>query len=190
MIVTVADAAPPALRAVHLIVLMPLLEIVCLLQLVRSAAGDPVSVIDQVRPTLPMNQPRLPLGEAGEVTGLTVGGVVSFACVTAFSARMKPEPQSASGWPAVSVQSIALAGLVRIALSTSTGMAGLAARIRAAIPAALGAAALVPKKGLKPGTLVATASAAARSGLIADLGRAEAVAGRVEELGHRSPRGS
>ena len=42
----------------------------------------------------------------------------------------------------------------------------------AATPAALGAAALVPKNGLKPATLVATPSAAVRSGLLRSSGAA------------------
>ena len=45
-----------------------------------------------------------------------------------------------------------------IAYSSSTGIAGLAERMSAAIPAAAGAAALVPGKGEKPGTLVCTPS--------------------------------
>ena len=53
-----------------------------------------------------------------------------------------------------------------IAYSSSIGIAGLAERTSAAIPAAAGVAALVPKKVARPatGTLVLTPSGAARFG--------------------------
>src|SRR3954453_6088571 len=86
-----------------------------------------------------------------------------FASCTALSARMKPKPQSLSGLPA-SVQSIALTGLVMIAPSWSGVREGLACLTRAATPAALGVAALVPQNGAKPGTVVLTQSAAASCG--------------------------
>src|SRR4051794_25413992 len=85
------------------------------------------------------------------------------ACCTALSARMNPNPQSLSGLPA-SVQSIALTGLVMIAPSWSGVSDGLACLTRAATPAALGVAALVPQNGVKPGTVVLTQSAAASCG--------------------------
>ena len=51
-----------------------------------------------------------------------------------------------------------------IAYSSSIAIAGLAERISAAMPAAAGAAALVPWNWSKPGTLVSTLSGPARSG--------------------------
>ena len=64
------------------------------------------------------------------------------------------------------MQSSVFAGLVMIAYSSSTGIAGLAERISAAMPAAAGAAALVPKKVDRPdtGTDVLTPSGPARFG--------------------------
>ena len=47
---------------------------------------------------------------------------------------------------------------------------GVAERTSVAIPAALGVAALVPKNGSRPGTVVATPSAAASAGLVRTTG--------------------
>ena len=51
-----------------------------------------------------------------------------------------------------------------IAYTSSTGINGLAERISAAMPAADGDAALVPKNGLSPATVVDTPSVDARFG--------------------------
>ena len=75
----------------------------------------------------------------------------------------------------MAVQSSALTGLVMIASSSSTLIAGLAERMSAAMPAAPGVAALVPKKGAKPGTVVLTPSGPARLGFRRTSGAASAL---------------
>ena len=92
-----------------------------------------------------------------------VGGAGGWACATARSANTNPAPQSGSGFPGT-VQSIVLVGLVMIVVRSSTVIAGSADLTSVATPAALGVAALVPKKGAKPGTVVLTPSAPASCG--------------------------
>ncbi len=138
----------------------------------------------QVSPTGLWNQPFAPSGAAGEVTAATAGGVASSAMATLASACRKPQPQSPSGCPSAEVQSIIPRGSLRIAYSSSTLSDGFADQTTAATPAALGAAALVPKKGLRSGDpvsnpeLTATPSAPARSGF----GRTSGVASLLPSL--------
>ncbi len=89
-------------------------------------------------------QPFAPSGAAGVTTGVMTGGVGSSAIASARSARTKPTPQATSGLPGATGQSSAFAGAVMIAYSSLTLIAGFAERISAAMPAADGAAALVP----------------------------------------------
>ena len=65
--------------------------------------------------------------------------------------------------------------MVMIAYSSSIASAGLAERISAAMPAAAGAAALVPWKPVNPVTVVSTSSGAARSGFWRSSGDASGV---------------
>ena len=109
------DAVPPALVAVHVSAIAPSLVTGVGPQPLGSTTGEPLSARFQVTLTGPVYQPWAPVGAPGLTLGEIVGGVVSSACCTALSARSKPKPQSRSGTPAVAVQSVALAGFVRIA---------------------------------------------------------------------------
>ena len=97
------------------------------------------------------NQPLAPSGPAGAVTAPTAGGDASSTSASLASARGKPKPQSPSGYPGPEVQSFMPRGSFRIAYSRSTLMDGFADHRSVATAAALGAAALVPKKGLRSG---------------------------------------
>src|SRR2546423_6267775 len=155
---------PPALPAVHVNGTMPSLLITVVAQPVASPTGDSASASAKLTVTSPWKKP-LACVAPEETFGVTDGGVLSSDWVTALSARTNPEPQSKSGAPTADVQSFAFATLRRIAYTSFTVMEGLTERMSTAMPAALGAAALVPKKGSKSATLVDTPSAAARSGL-------------------------
>ena len=106
--------------------------------------GDSASETCQVTVTGPRYQPFVPSGAAGERLAVTTGGVLSSAIVSALSASRNPAPQSGSGIAALAAQSSVFAVFVMIAYSSSIGIAGLAERMSAAMPAAAGAAALVP----------------------------------------------
>ena len=154
-----------------------------------AATGDCASLTAQ------LTRDRASVPEVGAVgrggrdaSGVTTGGVGSNAIAERAIGEHEATPQSRSGSPGVTVQSSAFAGSVMIASSASTVIAGCAERISAAMPAAAGAAALVPKNEPKPGTEVATPSGAASFGFGAHLGRTEHVAGGVEAVCVTGPR--
>ena len=139
-------AVPPALVALQVIVPMALR--LAAPQPSGSTTGDSGSETLQVMPTGVRYQPFAPSGAAGVSVGVITGGVGSSAICTALSASRKPAPQSGTGTARLGTQASALAGVVMIAYSSSTPIAGLAERISAAMPAAAGAAALVPRNGV------------------------------------------
>src|SRR5215210_433508 len=169
LIVTGWFVVPPALSAVQVNATTASVATVCGSQFVLTA-GDWTSLTIQLTSTVLWNQPLAPSGPAGAVTAPTAGGEVSSTMASFASAWRKPKPQSPSGYPGPEVQSIMPRGFFRIAYSRSTLMDGFADHRSAATPAALGAAALVPKKGLRSGVptsksvVVATPSAPAMSG--------------------------
>ena len=148
---------PPALSAVQVNATTPSVVIVCGSQSVVTT-GDSVSVAIQLSPTLLWNHPLAPSGPAGAVTAPTAGGDASSTTANFASAWGNPKPQSLSGNPGAEVQSIMPRGSRRIAYSSSTLIDGFADQRTAATPAALGAAALVPKKGLRSGYPVSNLS--------------------------------
>src|SRR3954463_3453569 len=109
------DAVPPAMVGVHRRAIPPPPATGVGPQPFGSTTGEPLSARFQVTLTGPVYQPWAPVGEPGLTAGEMVGGVVSSACCISPSARSKPKPQSRSGTPAVAVQSVVLAGFVRIA---------------------------------------------------------------------------
>src|SRR3954454_16760078 len=113
--VTPFDAVPPALVAVQVSAMAPSLVTGVGPQPVGATTGEPLSARLQVTLAGPVYQRWAPVGAPGLTAGEMVGGVVSSACCISPSARSKPKPQSRSGTPAVAVQSVVLAGFVRIA---------------------------------------------------------------------------
>ena len=138
---TAAEAVPPALVAVHV-------NVVAVsagaegVQPTELPTGEPSSETLHVSCTGLRYQPFAPSGAAGLIVGVISGGVPSCACTTARSASRKPPPQSSSGDP--ELHAIAFEGSVMIAYSSSIVSRAGAPRISAAMPAAAGAAALVP----------------------------------------------
>src|SRR3954452_6132480 len=85
--VTLFDAVPPALVAVHVSAMAPSLVTGVGPQPFGSTTGEPLSARFQVTLTGPVYQPWAPVGEAGLTVDEMVGGVVSSACCVSPSAR-------------------------------------------------------------------------------------------------------
>src|SRR5436305_4537549 len=170
---TEALPAPPALVAVQVSVLPGVsVDTVVPAQPLVANTGESGSENDQLTDGEPVYQPFAPSGAGGSTCPLTAGGVLSLASCTALSANGKPNPHSVSGSPA-GLQSFVARGSVMIARTPSAPSAGLADSSSAATPAALGAAALVPKNGSNGGPrVVETPSAAAISGFARTSGEA------------------
>jgi hypothetical protein len=159
---TVELEVPPLLVATQENVLTPSVESVA-----GGHSPDVTSELESVTLqriwTVLVNQPPLPSGREGLSCALTSGPSLS-SDWKAESASRKPAPQSGSGIRELEVQSMAFSGRVKTRSISPAPAPGRLERRTAAIPAALGTAALVPKKLSKPGTVVLTPSAAASSG--------------------------